>query len=514
MAGGSRAAGNAIYLGIQGLLASLFGLIQMKIFAASLGADGFSLLIVLRSLATLLTSLAMMGLPQLALRYFPQLEIRGDGGRILRFTAVLLGGLVISCLVVFLLARNFWEILAGHFSQGEVEGNFLKETLLLALAMGLTEFAYHIYQGIRRMGPMAIAEVLGLTGLTTHLFLVRGTLDPAGAINLLSIYFLIRAGMLLLLFPRFLPRGGEKREPLRITKRDFFDYWLISLPLRWVALAYFDLDRYFIGLAALEVVALFHVPSRLLSVSKRFLAAPTLSLQTEMSRYYEERREGELPTRLQLFLRAQLAVALWLGGTIFLLGRPLILLISTEEYLQALPLLTILLVTLPLTSLVASLEAAFRGLDGLRVVLVGNIIWVVVYFGNLVWVVRSCGLLGLGLIQVGAVACQVIWIMAAARRRGWLLGLGVVLPRSIVWGALPLLPALAVAWLWPGGSAFAPASGGVIAGVVVLGVSILLVIRREELLTEGEKRWFIARLPLGRFRQALWGLVSPGGGNL
>ncbi len=497
-AGRSRLGSNALFLLLQGAGGSIFGILQIKLFTLSLGREGYSLFLVLRGLAVLMAAVAVMGLPQLAQRFLPQVETRGERGRVLRSLALLLAGALVAFALVALLSGRFWAQLAGHFTAEHSGGDLFRETLLLALSLGLAELVSGFYQGLRRMGPMALAEILSLAGLTLHLFLMREGLHAGLAMNLFSAWFLARTLALLVLLPRWLPRAGENRggPPLRIDRRQLLDYWLLSLPLRWLGLAYFELDRYVIGMvAALELVALFHVPARLVGVSKRFLAAPVLSFQTEVSRLYEERREGELATGLQLFLRGQLALSLWIAAALFLLGKPLLLLVSTGDYLSSLPLLGLLLITLPLGSLVAVLEAALRGLDGLRPVLLGNLFWALAYYGNLPWLIRELGLPGLGLAQLAAGALQAAWVLSVGTRRRWLVGAAPALLSALGWGLAPALAALAAALAWPGRAGLAPAPIGIVAGLVLLLLGALLVSRGEGLLREEEKRWLLSRLP-------------------
>ncbi|MCB9514875.1 MAG: hypothetical protein H6693_01635 [Candidatus Latescibacteria bacterium] len=505
--GGSRAGSNALFLLLQGLAASVFGLLQMKLFTVGLGEEVFGLFLALRGLAVLLSSVGVMALPQLAQRFGPQLEVRGDRGALLRGAVTLVVALLGFYAVVGLAAWRFWPQLAGRVAPQTALEPLLLPTVFLGLALGLAELAAGLYQGLRRMAPMALAELLGLAGLTLHLFLRRATLDAPGALRLFALWFLLRALLLLALLPWWLPRGGGAPSALgalRIGRRQLLDYWLTSLPLRWLALAYFELDRYVIGMvAAVELVALFHVPARLVGISKRFLAAPVLSFQTEVSRLFEERREGELAARLQLILRGQLAVACWFAAGLYLAGRPLLLLLSTGAYLEALPLLALLAITLPLGSLVAVLEAALRGLDGLRAVLVGNLLWALLYYAALPLFIGRWGLWGLGFAQVSAAAVQAVWVMGVAARRGWLTGALGGVCRSALVGLAPAALGIAAALAWPGGSAVAPSAAGVGTGLALLASSALLALRGRGLFAADEKRWLLDRLPSTALRHGL-----------
>ena len=107
--GGSRAGSNALFLLLQGLAASVFGLLQMKLFTVSLGEEVFGLFLALRGLAVLLSSVGVMALPQLAQRFGPQLEVRGDRGALLRGALTLVFALLGFYAVVGLAAWRFWR---------------------------------------------------------------------------------------------------------------------------------------------------------------------------------------------------------------------------------------------------------------------------------------------------------------------------------------------------------------------------------------------------------------------
>ena len=162
---------------------------------------------------------------------------------------------------------------------------------------------------------------------------------------------------------------------------------------------------------------------------------------------------------------------------------------------MSLPLLALLLVTLPLGSLVAVLEAALRGLAGLRPVLLGNLIWAIVYYGSLPWLLDRVGLAGLGVAQLAAAALQSVWVLGVGRRRGWLSGAFRGIVRSLVWGGAPAIVAVVAALAWPGRDGLAPAGLGPVVGLALLAGGALWVSRGEGLFRADEKRWLLARLP-------------------
>jgi len=507
MSGQSRIGRNTAFLGSGTLLVSLFLIIQMKIFTVALSPRDYGLLLALRALAGLVTAAAVMGLPQVAMRFLPQLEVRREKGPLLRFAARLLGLLLASSALALLLARLARPLLMAHFHQdGVADGTFVL-TLALAFSLGLYELAQSLFQGIRRMGWVALSQVLFQGALSIHFLIIRQDLTPTLALWLFTFYSLAPALGLLALFPFLLPRDGRAVQPLRFGRKDLLSYWRLGLLLRWMVLASLDLDRYVLSFfAGMEMISFFNIPARMMGVSRRFLQASITALQTEVSRMHEERREAELASKLQLFLRGQVSLSIWMAGALFLAARPLILLVSTKDYLAGLPLFAVLLWTLPLSSLAGPLEGVFRGLDGLPRVLLGNVLWTLGYFGSLPLLVPHLGLMGLGLAQVGALSLQAGWMLISGRRKGYIEDFG-GFARSIAWGGTPVAAALALALLLPGRRGFAPSATGVVTGLILLALGVLRILASERLFGRAEKRWLLGRLGRPRLRRALGRLL-------
>jgi len=507
-AGGSRIGRNALSLGLGTVLASLFVIVQMKVFTLSLPPEDYALLLALRALAGIVTALAVMGLPQVATRFLPQLEVRREKGPLLRFSGALLGLLLLSSLLALVLAWWTRGALMRHFDLGMEAERFFGLTLLLAFSMGINELALNLFQGIRRMGWVALAQVLTHGLLALHLYLVRAALDPELALLLFSVYFLVPGVLLLVLFPFLLPSGGSGQRPLRLSRGELGGYWRLGLLLRWMVLASLDLDRYFLSFfASMELIAFFNIPARIVTVSRRFLQASITALQTEVSRLHEERREDDLPERLQFFLRGQVGLSLWMGAVMLLLARPMILAVSTEDYLAGLPLLAILLLTLPLSSLSSPMEAAFRGTRGLGKILAGNLLWAAAYFASFPFLVKAMGLPGLGLAQVGALSLQALWMLVMGRRQGWLGGCWPLLA-SLLAAAAPVAAALAAALLLPGREGMVPSTAGSLAGCAVLAAGVLVVLRGRRYLLAREKLWLRERFGRGALRGLLTRLLN------
>jgi O-antigen/teichoic acid export membrane protein len=345
--------------------------------------------------------------------------------------------------------------------------------------------------------------VLFQGALSIHFFFIRDELTPGLALWLYTVYTLVPGLGLLAIFPFLLPSGGEAAQPLRFDRKELFSYWRMGLLLRWMVLASLDLDRYVLSFfAGMEMISFFNIPARMMGVSRRFLQASITALQTEVSRLHEERRDGDLPSRLALFIRGQVSLSFWMAGALFLAAKPLILMVSTPDYLAGLPLFALLLWTLPLSSLSSPIEGVFRGLDGLSRVLVGNVLWTLGYFGSLPFLVPKLGLMGLGLAQVGAMSLQAGWMIASGRRRG-LLENPAALTVSMAWGAAPVALAIALGMLLPGGEGLAPSTLGVVLGLGALALGVLWLLRGQHLFSSDEKIWLLGRVGKMSLRRAM-----------
>ncbi len=503
MRGASRIGQNTAFMGAGTLLVSLFLIVQMKIFTVALSPQDYGLLLALRALAGLVTAAAVMGLPQVAMRFLPQLEVRREKGPLLRFSGGLLALLVASTAAVMLLAWLARPLLMSRFDLNLVGEDYFLLTLALAASLGLYELAQSCLQGIRRMGWVALSQVLFQGAASVHFFLIRGDLTPGTALWLFTFYSLAPGLGLFVLFPFLLPSGGKSAQALRFDRKELLSYWRLGLLLRWMVLASLDLDRYVLSFfAGMELISFFNIPARMMGVSRRFLQASITALQTEVSRLHEERRDGDLPPRVGLFLRGQVSLSFWMAGALFLAARPLILLVSTEDYLAGLPLFALLLWTLPLSSLSSPIEGVFRGLDGLPKVLVGNILWTVGYFGSLPLLVPNFGLMGLGFAQVGALALQAGWMLGSGRRQGFLEHPAMLI-RSIAWGAFPAAAGILLGMLLPGREGLAPSSLGVAAGLLLLGLTVIWVLGGERLFRSEEKVWLLGRVGKPSLRRAM-----------
>ncbi|MBC8367690.1 lipopolysaccharide biosynthesis protein [bacterium] len=503
MRGASRIGQNTAFMGAGTLLVSLFLIVQMKIFTVALSPQDYGLLLALRALSGLVTAAAVIGLPQVAMRFLPQLEVRRERGPLLRFSGALLGLMVLSTAAVMLLAWLARPMLMAKFNLDIVGDEFFVLTLSLAASLGLYELAMSLLQGIRRMGWVALSQVLFQGALSIHFFFIRDELTPGLALWLYTIYTLVPGIGLLIIFPFLLPSAGKAAQPLRFDRKEFFSYWRMGLLLRWMVLASLDLDRYVLSFfAGMEMISFFNIPARMMGVSRRFLQASITALQTEVSRLHEERRDHDLPARLALFMRGQVSLSFWMAGALFLAAKPLILMVSTPDYLAGLPLFALLLWTLPLSSLSSPIEGVFRGLDGLSRVLVGNILWTLGYFGSLPFLVPKLGLMGLGLAQVGAMTLQAGWMIASGRRRG-LLENPAALSVSMAWGAAPVALAITLAMLLPGGETLAPSTLGVVLGLATLALGVLWIVRGQHLFTSDEKIWLLGRVGKMGLRRAM-----------
>ena len=92
--GRSRIAGNSISLAVSGAGGMVFTLIQLSILSRTLDGELFGAYVVLRGFSLFLSTIILIGLPQVIIRFLPSFQKRGEEARALRlFTFSSVAGL-------------------------------------------------------------------------------------------------------------------------------------------------------------------------------------------------------------------------------------------------------------------------------------------------------------------------------------------------------------------------------------------------------------------------------------
>jgi O-antigen/teichoic acid export membrane protein len=211
-----------------------------------------------------------------------------------------------------------------------------------------------------------------------------------------------------------------------------------------VAVAFTDVDRYLLArVLALEILAQFHIGSRLLRLTNRFLSVPVLAFQPEISRLDAEGRAQSIVSSTTVFFKFNTAVATAAALSLVALAPELIRLVSNARYEAAVPLLRILAVSIPFTAMTAPLTAVMKALDQVRRALYCDLAWAATYVALLFLLGSAWGLAGAGAAQVFASIVQFALALSLSRFALGAGGVMAALARSAIAGAVAFAPVLA-----------------------------------------------------------------------
>ena len=486
--GRSRIAENTAALTIAGALQMVFTLVQLGVLSRYLGGERFGLYVALRGFALLLTTVILVGFPQVLVRYLPSFQRRGMRGSaagwflLFSLTVILLG-------TVLLFSVQRWSGLIPDNLY--VPGGTLRWMILASIALGLKLVLYGGFSGLREMRMQMIFELAFQIFFTAFVILWRDRLDVTILFTALFVFNTMTwaAGIpayLSILRKSFAADQGDAISGIVLPSP--LGYWGSALALSYAALAFSDVDRFVMSsLLPVAAISIYHVASRINQLFKRFIGFPVIALQPELTRIYEEGRWDDLSGRIGLFTKASVTMALAIVSVAAATGGVMITLISGPDYPGAYRLLLILLPTVPAAAFIAPLMAAMRGLHYMKWAVVCDVSWMVVYFAGLFVFVPYAGLIGTATAQLAASAVQATVAVLLARKEG-------LYPRA---GVPAMLRALAVSLLFAiaGAAACAAWRLPAAAACILLAPFLLrLAVRRLSLFDPAESRVLVDML--------------------
>jgi O-antigen/teichoic acid export membrane protein len=442
----SKIAENTIFLTVSGAASVVFTLVQLSVLSRSMSGNDFGLFVTLRGFSLLLGTIMLVGLPQVLVRFLPSYEARGEGRRALTTffasTVVVLGLggalLLVSSLWEEIIPRRVWALVP---SQG-----VMFWLALSSITLALKLLLYGGFNGFREMKLQMVLELAFLAVFTAYIVVVRDRLAVA---SLFEAMFIINAVVFVAGIPLFVrharrcapgwgaPAAGVVAVPRLAT------YWLGSVALSIVALAFTDVDRFVMSsVLPMAAVSLFHVASRVDALLKRFLGLPIIAAQPEITRVYEEGRWHDIAGRIELFTKGILVAALLCVSLFAIVGEDIITVLSGTAYAGSYAILLILLLTVPLAAVAAPLVATMRSLHFIQWAVLCDFLWMAVYFGTFFLFVSALGVKGMAVAQVLASAVQMTTAVLLARHEGFFTGIGSRIGRVVM--ALGVITAVGV----------------------------------------------------------------------
>jgi O-antigen/teichoic acid export membrane protein len=417
--GRSRIAENTVALAIAGALQMIFTLVQLGVLSRYLGSERFGLYVALRGFSLLLTTVILVGLPQVLIRYLPSFQRRGRRSSAAAWFFLFSGVVMTLGSVLFFTAPRWAGLMPDNLF---VPGETLRWMILASIALGLKLVLYGGLSGLREMRTQMICELAFQVVFTAIVLFWRERLDVTLLFTALFAFNALTwvAGIpayLVLLRRSFTTDKGSAVGGIVLPSPA--GYWGSALALSYAALAFSDVDRFVMAsLIPVAAISIYHVASRINQLIKRFLGFPVIALQPELTRIYEEGRWDELSGRIGLFTKASVTAALAIAAVAAATGGVMITLISGPDYPGAYRLLLVLLPTVPLAAFIAPLTAAMKGLHYMKWAVVCDLSWMVVYFAGLFVIVPYAGLIGTAVAQLAASAVQGTAAVLLARKEG------------------------------------------------------------------------------------------------
>ncbi len=502
----SKIAENTIFLTVGGAASVVFTLVQLSILSRSMSENDFGLFVALRGFSLLLGTVMLVGLPQVLVRFLPSYQARCAPRRAL---AVFFASTAVVIVIGALLyaTSGAWEGIIPARMRGLMPSSAVMPWLVLSsITLALKLLLYGGFNGLREMKFQTVFECGFLAVFTAYIISARSRLEVG---PLFEVMFIANGVLFLAGIPVYarhvsrLMRGEVQTASCEVVLPSLATYWVGSIALSVVALAFSDVDRFVMSsVLPMAAVSLFHVASRVDVLIKRFLGLPILAAQPEITRVYEEGRWGDIAGRIGLFTKGLLIAALFCVSLFAVIGKAVIVVLSGKAYADSYPIVLILLPTVPLAAVAAPLLATMRSLHFMRWAVLCDFLWMVVYFGTFFLFVSVVGVKGMAVAQLIASAVQTSAAIVLARREKFFGGVGSGLGKPFVVLVLLTAAGMLVTRQW-----------GVYASAVCLMLAPFaakLIIKRLGVFEPGETSQILGLVTVPAGRRVLAWLLSAG----
>ncbi|MCZ6767566.1 MAG: oligosaccharide flippase family protein [bacterium] len=450
--GESRFLSNTGALVVQTVVMTLVTLVQVKLLASFLSRDDFGLFASLRGLSLLLAMLAANGLPAVLVRFLPVQEVyrRSRHAAMLGFGSMVASVVLLAALGLLANVGRGWILAFGTPEMFSAEVTFWFYAVTLGVTLKLV--LYGALTGLRRLPAQVALEVTAQIFILGWIVWQRDQLTVA---LLFRIFGTIHIGTAVVGAPVFLalalrkpvtavsPVSHDARSGIKMGQ-----YLLWATALSTVALAFTDVDRYLLAhVLALETLALFHIAARVTRLANRMLSVPTIAFQPEVTRLDAEGRSVEHMSRI--FIKFNSMIAIWLTLPIVLFSREIIVMVASTEYIEASPVLVLLAVSLPLTTVTAPITSVMKATDQVRGALTCDLVWMLLYVGLILLLGTSFGLIGVGVAQLSASFGQLVVALRLSRLPFGFGFVGGLYARLVIAGGISVIPIIVVLAVGP-----------------------------------------------------------------
>jgi O-antigen/teichoic acid export membrane protein len=456
--GESRFLSNTASLAVHMVFATIFTFLQVKILASYLPPDRFGLFASLRGFSLLIATLASAGLPLVMVRFFPELEAKRRRRTALSLYGLSLAAALALLVLAFLVVDKYRFHFFNFVGRTELTDELLVWFWITTAGWALKLIVYGGLNGLRRLAVHAVLDVAALFAQLVWIFRLRSELTITVLFKIIGVVSLAEglAGLAAVLVFLVGQEGRERAgsgelEAERRERFRFISYWGWAVGLSIVAVAFTDVDRYFLSqVISLDILALFHIAARVTRLANRLLGMPNFAFQPEVTRLEAEDRKEQALVATRVFMKFSAAVSVFTATVLIAFAGEILTVVANAGYTRAAPLLVLLALAMPLSALTAPLTTVMKALDQVRMALYCDLVWAVLYVALLFGLCGRFGLGGAGAAQLIAGLAQLLLAVRLSRlpmKTGFVTGLAAGLAAIALICFAPLL-VIELWWGW------------------------------------------------------------------
>lgn len=408
---------NTIALAVFAVAGTLLTLAQVKLLSSYLPKEIFGLFASFRGFSLLIATVAANGIPAVLVRFLPVHEANRSRREAVRLGALSVLGTLAVLALSFLVVDTFRNRLFDFVPASLLTPRLMIWFSVMTIGFALKLVVYAGLNGLRRLVHQVAIELASLGAVLVWVYLRRDALD----IELLfKMFGLVSMGSVLASLPiaaSFLSAlGAAPADAGGGYRREYISYWYGAAGLSIVAVAFTDFDRYLLSqVVALELLALFHIGSRIMKLANRLLSVPNLAFQPEITRLHEQGMRDRVASATRVLIKFNTALSIIILSMIIVFSREIVLVVATPEYLGVLPLLIVLCCSLPLTTITAPVTTVMKALDQVRAALYCDLVWALVYVALLFLFGALYGIMGVGIANLCACLAQLLLSLSISK---------------------------------------------------------------------------------------------------
>lgn len=382
---------NTFYLYTALGFSLLLNLIQLKILTLFLSKEDVGLFFAGAGVSLSVYAILGLRFPLIFSRYIPYYEARGEESKIKTlYTLAILPTIILTPLIV-LFFMGVKKIFPGKVS------DVLPVALLSYLFPSLLTLTAGYFTGLRKMHISALYSTLHFFPFVFLLYIARGRLTVV-----MAYLFLLLSSLPVFISALFLVKPSIQN--YRTVLSDIKGYLAFTSLSSFITPVFQYGDRILIAsFFPLEALGLFMVARRVDQLVRRFMYVPLSAFAPEVSYSWEKLVDNtKFVENFILFRDAYLFLSVSAFFLLSLLGKPVILLISSSSYLDAYPYLVILLLAIILSALYTPYNLYARSMGEMKLFFLADLTWAIMYFISFPLLAKILKLYGAALSMVSA----------------------------------------------------------------------------------------------------------------